>query len=1081
MTVSEKCKAIDEPDKPVLRVYPIGSDAFVAKIRVTTDHLEAFAEPSQIATVVLLDRSGSMGDWVITLVKNYLPNLFRSLGYGKDDPVTILAFDHNCEVVKWSIGSHRQCGLFARGGTTFTPAIRKLSEYLQAAEKQNVSVRILTISDGEIFDKDQALAAAQEITQNFKSKIRINSQAVQIFSSSGANPDTTALCSLLQLNNTRSTKVANIYKRMSDSDCVASITELFEGDSLEYNLKLQADKSVFKKELWDADMQSSVNLVRGDNLIWLDASQVDALTSGKIAIKFGNSCTPVQVVCERKRENIQDVTNLLQDHFQHVYEYLKVLRIIDSHSSQATLSNIVNLYGDLEAQLKLVEELPASQILADSTMTGRLIYLRQEVRKRDLGFAIKMANIANDNTIDKLNSAQKAEYLRSTVHSKTSRGLAKRAALSGFNFDEIARDEVQAIAKNLAELTDKVDDSAHQCSFYSMETTLGGIKTVASLVNEDNFDQLTANEILLLLNVVGIACEGPVGDFPDPMTWRVNKIYPGVFVSVSDLMTSKIQSGFPDDDYCLEVPGHDNSKITNVIPVFEDIRIAEFLRKYAPHLLSYTCSIGMRGMIAHVVMTDGYTLCAGIWKLVEHIARNPTELNLKTFKHLVTSYDLFSGDYFKHSRDCLLAEPMKDPKGNLLSFYLNNNGLTNMIAPIYHHLDQKRTKDALKANSAAILRALFSYEIWQAFRREFKGAESQDKIDEMLSNLLGIDYEKYGLEMPPLFEKELSPDQIKLHDEAHFNFDYLMDILDTSGWYLKYVSIIILLLEHVANDTLETIRSPLENCLKDETFLKAQYGLPDDYDFKEFLMYSAVQSLLYPKASDRVDQDNSKMFTSDLIDPCQIKEMIKKYIKSKYQSHYDTERVKRRKAENAKLLSVFLNKMRACTKRAELIELFKTGVSRKEKTYCYTGFSSYGFIELKHSILDTSTNMPLRKDALVIFLTACDWEAGKADLFNSGKVAVLADISEFERVFLQNCNGSPQEWQEIYDEYKIRSIHSYRDGKPNRHSHHNGKPSYWALGWPTLEAFAKEHTEEEFEEYCRIHCDCCGVNQIVKK
>ena len=30
LTVSEKCKAIDEPDKPVLRVYPIGSDAFVA-------------------------------------------------------------------------------------------------------------------------------------------------------------------------------------------------------------------------------------------------------------------------------------------------------------------------------------------------------------------------------------------------------------------------------------------------------------------------------------------------------------------------------------------------------------------------------------------------------------------------------------------------------------------------------------------------------------------------------------------------------------------------------------------------------------------------------------------------------------------------------------------------------------------------------------------------------------------------------------------------------------------------------------------------------------------------------------------
>lgn len=1064
-----------------MRVFPIGNGAFVAKMNISKDDLKTFGTPSQIATVVLLDRSWSMGTWVQTVVRKVFPVLFKSLGYGEDDSITILAFDDTCEVHKWSIATAQQCELNSRGGTELGPAIDRLSDYLQAVQAQGAAVRILTISDGAIFDKEVALEAADLLKKRFKGHLRINSQAIQLFSSNNAKPDTMALCSLLQMNNTKSSKVVNIYKSNTDAEFAELVKETIAGDSLDVNLQLKTRKGIFKRELWEVESLQSLNLVEGDNLFWIDASKIDGLLSGKLRISFGSAQTPVEIVQERKREEVGDVSNLLKEHFEHVYEYLKVLRIINSTSSQATMSDIVGQYRDLESQLVLAEESSALEILANNGMTSRMVYLRQELRKRDLGFSLKMSNIANDNTIDELNSAQKAEYLRSTAHSKTSRGLAKRAAISGFDFDRIARDESVAIANHLGELTKVIDDSNHQCSFYSMETTLGGIKAVASLVEEAGFEGLTANEILLIFNIVGIACEGPVGDFPDPMTWRVNKMYPGVFVSVSDLMTSKIQSGSPDS--CLQVPGHDGSQITNVIPVFEDIRIAQFLRQYAPQLLSYICSIGMRGMIAHIPMTDGYTLCAGIWKLTEQIARNPTELNLNTFRHLVVSYDLFAGQYFKDSRDCLLVHrPVKDPNGALTSIYLKNNGLTNMISPMYHHLSSKEpTKVAgLKKNIPAILRGLLSYEIWQVCRREFKGAESSDKIDELLTKLLGIDFDKYAVQLPELFEKELSPDQIKLHDEPHFDYDFLMNLIDSNGWYLKYVSIMALLLEHVANGTLDTVAKPpiLEECVNDEAFLKTQYGLPSDYDFKEYLMYSTVQSLLYPRMNDRVDQDNSKMIISDLIDPAQIKNKIRTYIRTKFESRHDTERVQRRKMENAELLRIFLAEIYRCTDHSDLLELLKNGVTRGHKTYRYTGFSSYGFVELKNMIFDVEKTLPLRKNLIKIFLTACDLDNGCVGIFNSGKVAVISNIDDFERVFLDNCKGTPAEWKIVFDEYRARSIHSYRDAKPNRHGHHNDKPSYWALGCPTLADYAQEHTEEEFEEYCRIHFDCCGVNQI---
>ena len=175
----------------------------------------------------------------------------------------------------------------------------------------------------------------------------------------------------------------------------------------------------------------------------------------------------------------------------------------------------------------------------------------------------------------------------------------------------------------------------------------------------------------------------------------------------------------------------------------------------------------MRGMIAHVVMTDGYTLCAGISKLVEHVAKNPTELTLNTFKHLVASYELFSGYYFNSSRDYLTVDPEVH---GALSFYLQNNGLTNMIAPIYHQCNSSEGYLKMGPNISAILRALFSYEFRQMLRREFKAAESNEKISQMLHNLVEIDYEKYSVKLPEFFEKDLIYSDLEFYEEAPANW-----------------------------------------------------------------------------------------------------------------------------------------------------------------------------------------------------------------------------------------------------------------------------------------------------------------------
>ena len=1073
--LSQQDLSLSTSTEPVLRIIPIGLNRFLGKIKVSEELLKKYSTSVKCETVVILDRSASMGRWVEKVCQELLQALLSKLGYRFTDNVTIIAFDNHCSVHSVNIRELGSFKLSARGGTVMKPAIDALREELSRIHQAGKSVRILTLSDGEISDKEDAIKAADNLALEFKEKLRINSQAIQLFTSKDANPDTVALCSLLQLNNSKSAQIANITERMSKDVQVKEIYDLLKYDDLERSLVLESvDTSIFKSNLWDNTFTNIIHLKKGEHVFWLDAAQVGALLDDSIKLKFGEQVNLIKIHMETQKVCLNEVVEVLQDQFNHVYEYLKVLKVIDSNNSKHLIDLILKDFSDLESQLKISEDLPISEILAKNDTSSRLFYLRKQIKKRQAEFSKNMAEIANNDIISELNSAQKAEYLRSTDHSKTSRGLAKRAAASGLNFDEIARQEVLDIADNLEALLQfGVDDSQHQCSFYSMETTLGGIKAVAALVKEPGFDDLTVNDFLLMLNIVGIACEGPVGDFPDPMTWRANKIYPGVFLSVSDILTAKLQSSNP--NFNLNIPGHENAIATTVIPVFEDQKIAKFIHDFAPKLLSYTCSIGMRGIIANINMTDGYTICSGIWKLVETISSDPTELNLKTFGHLCQSYHLFSGNYFKSSFDCLIAPSSNK---NNSSFYLQNAGVTNMILPIYHHCLHEGNSSKLVHNAPAITRALYSYEIWQVFRRQFKGPNFENKIQELMTKLLGINLDKNAEKLPPPFEKAKSANETKFHDEAEFDFDFLQKFIKTNGWYLKYVLVIVKILKHAADGNLDQLKTlpTLESCLEDDDFIKQQLGISSS--FKEYLMYSAIQSLIYPKTTDRVDQESGSMIITDLVDPTLIKKKIREYISNQFKRKYDVDLVARKKIEKAKLLKKFLKEMTSISDRTDLVNLFKNGVAIGEQSYSFQGLNSYGYIEIRNAILKTSRPFKLRKDALKLFLLGCDPDNDFAPLLNNGKSAIVDQIEAFEKVFIETCNGTPEEWNIIYEEYKERSIHSYRLYGPNRHGHHNDKPSYWALGYPTLEAFAAKNSKESFEEYCKIHFNCCGVNNL---
>jgi len=188
----------------------------------------------------------------------------------------------------------------------------------------------------------------------------------------------------------------------------------------------------------------------------------------------------------------------------------------------------------------------------------------------------------------------------------------------------------------------------HAVSFYSQATTIEGLKLLIELSDDPEFKNFTADEILQLTNIVGIACNGSIGDFPDPSTWRMNEIYYGCHISVADIITSFHQSS--DSEFKLKAPGYDK-EITNAIPVFDDPKIGVFLKKYAPSILEYSSSIGMRRIIADVPMTFGYTIIAGIRRMIYDLNKNKSTVHLDTFKQLVSTAASFVGKYYDHVED----------------------------------------------------------------------------------------------------------------------------------------------------------------------------------------------------------------------------------------------------------------------------------------------------------------------------------------------------------------------------------------------------------------------------------------------
>lgn len=314
-------------------------------------------------------------------------------------------------------------------------------------------------------------------------------------------------------------------------------------------------------------------------------------------------------------------------------------------------------------------------------------------------------------------------------------------------------------------------------------------------------------------------------------------------MSVSDIISACQQSG--DSNYKLIAPGIEK-EVTNVIPVFEDARIGLFLKKYAPSLLEYSSSVGIRRVIADVPMTFGYTIIAGIRRLLYDMNKQKSTAHMEAFKSFVTTAASFVGKYYDHIEELLTPAQPNDTN----SFYLANNGIGSLIVPLIRTHGSK-TKSY---NMADVLRSVYSCEIWKGLSREFKGKVNFDQIvKEMLAKLLQIDIEKHKVHIQPPFTPEPERKSIKFHEDYHVDQEYL-DKLSSPLYYHNYMSLLPKFIDAALDGPLETIKD-----VPEMTKINAMEAFDIKYSYNDFILFNVFQALRFPRTASRADTKEKRM------------------------------------------------------------------------------------------------------------------------------------------------------------------------------------------------------------------------------
>ena len=618
-----------------------------------------------------------MGQYYTKIFQKVMPLFLEKIKYPQNKKVHFITFDSEIENRKLTKEEFLNPKKENARGCTYMQGV--FNELEKIIVNQNLSYRILTLSDGDLHDSRETSNKASEFYNKIKGKYSINSQAIRFFSSSYANPDTLGLASVIQLNTIKDTTLLDVNAKDDESLIADKLSKLFINDGLGNKVVLISDKQNIKSAPWE-EKSNQIILAPGRNVFWLDD-----ISQFNIQV---NDEKPVKVEVQNGEDiNIENYGTILADKIKVFMTKLKILKILENEKAKEEIEVMVKYFKEFEETLDKVNQ--EELILKDGKLNSRIQYIKKLINQRKGLISNQMEAIKNEQKLSELNSQQKADYLRNVDNTKLGKSLAKRAVDSGLDFTEAIKEEIQEM---------KIDYSNDPISFYSTSSTLESIKTLCALDEDPVFDEMSATDFLELVNIVGIAALGTEGDYVDPLLYLAKAVYPGCYISVSDIIT------------------------------------AESISKK-----------GMRRVLGDIPKTFEATVLAGLWKMIGIVkGSEKLEINAKSLLELIRTMVIVAGN---HNEDVIqvIQDQFHKDEAKKLGLYLNGYGLFQLLPVLYKIGSQNMLS---KEELQKFLRSIYRFEVYKIIRKNIRSnkteKEQKDYIEKTLNEALGIDFEKYG-------------------------------------------------------------------------------------------------------------------------------------------------------------------------------------------------------------------------------------------------------------------------------------------------------------------------------------------------
>ena len=1001
------------------------------------------SKQTEIELIMIVDRSGSMGQSYTKIFQKVMPLLLDKINYPQNKKVHFITFDSEIENRQITKEQFLNPNHESARGCTYMQNV--FSELEKIITNPNSAYRILTLSDGDLHDSPQTSEKASEFYNKIKGKYSINSQAIRFFSSTYANPDTLGLASVLQLNTIKDTTLLDVNAHDDENLIADQLAKLFINDGLGNKVLLVSDKMNIKSAPWE-EKSNQIVLAPGRNIFWLD-------DISQFSIKI-NDEKEVKLVVEKGEDiNLENYGTILADKIKVFITKLKILKILGNEKAKEEIDLMVKYFKEFEDTLDQVNQ--EELVLKDGKMNSRIQYIKKLINKRKGLISNQMESIKNEQKLNELNSQQKADYLRNVDNTKLGKNLAKRAVDSGLDFTEVIKEQIQEMKLHLNEISD-IDYSNDPISFYSTSSTLEGINTLCELVEDPVFGEMSASNFLEIINIVGIAAFGTIGDYVDPLLYLTKTVYPGCYISVSDIITAESISK---NQKKLLVPGI-NQEINNCIPIFTNQKVFDFFKKYAPTILELTCGIGMRRVLADIPKTFESTIYAGLWKAIGIIkGSEKLEINAKCLLELIKTMEVVAGN---HNQDVIevIQNQFKNKEIKNLGLYLNDYGLFQLLPVIYKIAVQNMLS---KEELQKFLRSIYRYEVYKIIRKNIRKnkteVEQKDYIKNTLNQALGIDFDKYGTKLPEMFEKKLDPE---FCDQYIINKDATNEFKKQLGWIDNIPYTYLLFQTAQKNDAINEIKNMPEFTLE---MKKDLLGI--NYDYDKFIIFNIVQSLIYKEKIDRENENEKIMKIIDSNDEKEVDKFLKEQTKNIYSAKYNIENQKQIKLQNEIITKELVDKLINSQNIEDFNNLMRTGITKGYLTHIIKDESTKGYNDLKNILLDEKIEVPLRFEKIKLILSAVD-EKGQI-LWNKGNA--LRNKRIHYQKFIEKFK--PDLWKEINE---LNIIHKYRE-KENRQGHSDKKQSYWAIGFDTLDQFYEKSDKNAVENYKKLHTNCCGLTK----